>query len=97
MLSSEPFIKTFQTLGDTLHADLTSVESYVCKLFGSSENDLNKARVELFKKGKFSEELLPPTKEALMHHLKRSNYQAMIWKRSLINKMNMDGKSLMTE
>ena len=92
MMSSEIFIQVFQIVGDTLHVDehlVSGIEHYVCKLFGSSKTDLDQARVELFKRGKFSEELLPPTRKALHYHLQRANFQALVWKRALLCHMDL--------
>ena len=38
---------------------------------------------------KIFEELLPPTEDVLLLHIKRSNYQAYIWRHSMGNFLNM--------
>lgn len=54
-------------------------------MYNVEEKGLNEARLQLFQKGKFSEEFLPPNKDAFLQHLKRCNHQASIWKQSLNN------------
>lgn len=70
-------------IGDSECFDASTVEEFVCSLYGSSKKRCNEARVELFQQGKFAEELLPPTFDALQKHTKRANFQAYIWKRCL--------------
>ena len=81
------FVDSISKIGDCWSVSESlakSIEKYVCKLFGATSTTLTEARVELFKRGKFSEELLPPTWSAFLNHLLRANYQAKIWKSSLV-------------
>ena len=86
MTSRDRFVKSFQNIGkfETLTDESEAIMSeYVGLLFGSKLLCVNDARVELFKRGKFSEELLPPNDDFLKKHLQRANYQAFVWKSCL--------------
>lgn len=48
----------------------------------TSENS-NQCRFALFKLGKCSDDVLPPTCDSLLQHLRRANYQAAIWRQCL--------------
>ena len=91
------FVETFGRLGETwtipeeVKADL---ETFTCVIYGrhrfTSVNDL---RHQLLKERCGNDPLLenhnvdlasmPPCKETLQEHIKRSNYQVAIWKRAL--------------
>ena len=59
---------------------LTDVESYVCKLYGiTDETSVNKARLRLFTRATVSLEMMPPSEDALKLHLARANHQAKVW------------------
>ena len=58
-------------------------EMYVYSLHRKSGADVNDVRYALFcQKGSESSQL-PPTKDALIKHRSRANYQAAIWRRAL--------------
>jgi hypothetical protein len=60
------------------------LEKFVCALYGQDGiSHVNEARYRLFKLGNFSDENLPPNKDCLYHHIRRVNYQTLIWKKSL--------------
>lgn len=62
---------------------LQHLETFVCSLYGQDGiRDVNEARYRLFKLGIFSDEDLPPNKDCLHLHIRRVNYQALIWKKS---------------
>ena len=70
------------------------IQKYVCALYGQKDVvEVNVARHNLFKLGKFAEENLPPNDDTLQQHLLRSNYQAFIWKNSLSNVLNLPSPS----
>ncbi len=48
-------------------------------------------RFNLFRLGKHSEELFPPTNDSLGKHILRANYQAAIWRRSLEQAQDLPG------
>lgn len=94
--SPEATLEAFQKLGDSVILEpctMSGIESYICKLFGATETNVDDARVQLFKRGKFSEELLPPTRKSLENHTRRANYQAMVWKRALDCTMDIPSPS----
>ena len=61
------------------------IEKLFCHLYGMpEENEINDARYREFCKNKIPEpHQLPPTKDELLQHVKRANYQSFIWKRAL--------------
>jgi hypothetical protein len=65
----------------TLNSDqINSAESFVCKMYGVANID----SVDFVRKVKFEKcckpELLPPTSNSLMFHIRRVHYQCFIWK-----------------
>ena len=61
------------------------VERMVCHLYGIPEaSDTNSARYKKFCRAKIPKShQLPPAKDELLHHLKRANYQLLVWKQAL--------------
>ena len=70
-----------QVTEDVIHA----CEEFVCKLHGSSQTVkyVNKLRHHLFTKKNTRSQLLPPNLDSLTLHVKRANFQAYIWRKSL--------------
>ena len=62
------------------------LESFVCELYGKKNSNIDRLRYDIFcaKEGKIEAECLPPCKANSTLHTKRANYQAGIWRRSLI-------------
>ena len=60
-------------------------EVFVCRLYGKgSLSCVDDLRYELFcQSSRMSYAELPPTKDALRHHIQRANYQTYIWKTCL--------------
>ena len=46
-------------------------------------DDVNSVRYEMFKGGKYDEELLPPNQDSLDNHIRRANYQCYIWRHAV--------------
>lgn len=68
-------------LSNELKNDLSS---YVCHLYGFEEcSDVNYVRYQLFKRGKYEEELLPPNQDSLDQHALRANFQCYIWRHAM--------------
>lgn len=66
------------------------IQKYVCALYGQKDVcEVNIARYNLFKLGKFAEDNIPPNDDTLHQHLLRANFQAYIWKHSLSNVLNL--------
>ncbi|MCH2406132.1 MAG: hypothetical protein MK200_08070 [Nitrosopumilus sp.] len=83
------YILLFQALGQswTISEDLVKgLEKFVCHLYGSKTNDVNKLRYKMYcsRKAELSCELLPPCFSSLNQHILRANYQTKIWRSSLI-------------
>ena len=63
---------------------LQEAEEFVCKLYDptTSLKCIQKLRSLLFRKVKRKLETLPPTKDALFLHIKRADYQTLVWKKA---------------
>ena len=63
---------------------LADAEAFVCQLYnhGTDEVDIDKERAAAFRKVKKNLDTLPPTKDALHLHIRRANFQSMIWKKA---------------
>ena len=69
------------TVTDELHS---LCEKFLCRLYGKPKlTSINEVRYELFKFQLQSSPSLPPTQDALRHHVQRSNFQAAVWRRAL--------------
>ena len=61
-------------------------EAFICDLYPSSRKiprTADELRYILFCQKKQKNELLPPTSDSLLQHLKRANYQAFVWRKAL--------------
>ena len=61
-------------------------EAFICDLYPSSRKmprTADELRYVLFCQKKQKNELLPPTSDSLLQHLKRANYQAFVWRKAL--------------
>ncbi len=76
---------------DMCDSDLADTETYVCKLYDQHtlSKSINEVRASLFRSYKSNIDKLPPTKDALHQHIKQANYQAHIWKQSLVTVMDI--------
>ena len=83
------FVRAFIQLGSAWDIDealLSLLEEYVCNLFGKKQKDVNKVRYTIFenvyeKKGKIQDlSLLPPCRQSLLLHCRRSNHIAKVWR-----------------
>ncbi len=94
-----------QKLGDELpvsDAVIEACEAAVCKVYQHNCADVNEVRYDMLSKGAESHQI-PPTKDALILHTKRANYQAYVWKRPLLltltrqAQLDMGGESQMVD
>ena len=93
LLKSDDFIKLFAKLGtewETSESELITTERFVCEMYDQKEcSDVNIARYNLFRLTcRADYQLLPPNQDCLLHHVKRANYQAAIYRRSLLPYIN---------
>lgn len=66
------------------------IEQYFMNLYGSQEEDtINNLRKTIFCHKTQNPEKLPPTQNALLHHCKRSIYQASIWASANMTEMTL--------
>ena len=61
---------------------ISSIEAFVCRLYSPKSNikSVNELRCYMFQKGNCDVEKLPPTHDALLHHIHRAHYQCKIWR-----------------
>ena len=75
------------SLGD--NSELTprltdAIEAFVVALYDNkSDADINTLRYHLFCQKQARNDALPPTKDSLIQHSKRANFQAHLWKNAL--------------
>ena len=94
MKNSSEYTAVFQALGSsfTFDADnFQTIETFVSKLYGVNSNNVDEARYIKFcsKNGVPEPQKLPPTRDALLLHCKRSNYVTAVVKRALENDANI--------
>ncbi|KAL8621266.1 hypothetical protein ACOMHN_008091 [Nucella lapillus] len=70
---------------------LMDAESFVCKLYNpnTQHTSTQPLRCDLFHSVKKTLENFPPTQDALNLHIKRSHYQALVWRRALETKPHL--------
>ena len=56
---------------------------FVCSLYGNNDEETDRVRYKLFCSKNAQTCNLSPTKDALIYHVARANYQACIWHNSL--------------
>ncbi|XP_033106462.1 uncharacterized protein LOC117108533 [Anneissia japonica] len=81
------YLDAFTDLGrhfDLKQETISNLETFVCKLYGQVTTNVNDARYKIFCLSSASEQSLPPTKDAMIQHCKRCNYQAAIHRRSCV-------------
>ena len=96
------FVRAFIELGSAWDIDdalLSLLEEYVCNLFGKKQKDINKVRYTIFKnvyekKGKIQDlSFLPPCRQSLLLHCRRSNYIAIVWRSCFDAEIDFDNIS----
>ncbi len=73
---------------------IRSVEAFVCKLYKVPTTSVDQARCTLFAKYNAPEQL-PPTRDALMLHVKCAHYQTLVWKQAHIGKPALPSPELL--
>jgi len=91
MTKNDHFLSAFSSLGTSwkLSSELfTVIEEFTCRLYcsGTKVETVNELRYEIFraKQGNVESSQLPPCRDSLFQHTLRANYQAAIWRQSLI-------------
>jgi hypothetical protein len=91
LISHPQFIETFSLLGSSFPPSdelVSALNTFTCLLYGdSSSTNVDECRYALFKAGKCSDEVLPPTRDSLLKHVERANYQSGVWYRCLTAQM----------
>eukprot|EP00794_Sanderia_malayensis_P001844 gene1844-2077_t len=81
------FVNTFKRVGSAFTASsllVKEIEKFVCLLYGQKQvDDVDLARYNLFRLGKYCSSDMPCTKDSLKKHIGRAMYQAAIWRRCL--------------
>ena len=63
---------------------VNACEEFVCRLYGDQKaSSINDVRYSLFTSRGAQASQLPPTRDSLLLHIQRANYQAGIWRRCL--------------
>ena len=93
-LSDNPeFTETFSMLGNMFPpSDLlvSQLHRFVCLMYGDKiAVNTDECRYNLFKSGKYSDDVLPPNSDCLLKHIERANYQTAVWNQSLSPQMNI--------
>ena len=69
---------------------VSQLERFVCLMYGDViAAHTDECRYNLFKSGKFSDDVLPPNSDCLLKHIERANYQTAVWNQSLSPQMNI--------
>ena len=83
------YVETFSTLGklDSTDECINAIEKFVCHMYGKADDDasINSLRYNMCcqRNGKIAIDMLPPCFNVLIQHVRRANYQARIWHKSL--------------
>ena len=81
------FYESFGDLGSCFEPSpdiLNALEVFVCRLYKQpTSTSVNEARLKIFGLGKYCVNQMPCTKDALVKHIRRSAYQAAIWRNAL--------------
>lgn len=91
-MENPEFCEVFSRLSHLpIHDDLVdNLNKFVCLLYGDNcSQSVDECRYNLFIAGKCSDDALPPNSDSLIHHIKRSNFQASSWNRSLSQLMHL--------
>lgn len=87
MLTDPKYVQAFADLGgDITETTLKTIKSYVSHMYGWKEIDVNEVRYRMYCRsgGKIACEQLPPCTDVLELHIMRANYQARIWRETLV-------------
>ena len=91
--TNEEYQSTFANLGDETNPSeelKKQLQNFVCHLYGyKGYSEINSIRFEIFKSGKYDEELLPPNQDSLDQHIKRANFQCFIWRHATQATLNL--------
>ena len=99
MEKSSEFQTAIGRLGQTIALSKKLAEAYekiVCRFYTSAPKPVttvNDVRHWLFCQKRYTNENLPPTIDSLTMHLKRVNFQSMVWVRCLQPKQNLPSVS----
>lgn len=71
--------------------NFSQLEKFVCQVFAPKTQitSIETLRWNMFSKKQITNDLLPPTKASLRPHLKRANYQTIVWSRSSLRYQNL--------
>ena len=89
---NQVFRESVEILGERIPmANFDQLEQFVCALYNDAKcHSVNDLRYKMFCKGKhLQSHQLPPSRSALINHIKRANFQAYIWKHALEQNVNV--------
>ena len=93
-LEKDPVVQqNIQQLGNIVPLSLetsAACEKFICSSYTTNkEGSADLIRHWMFCQKRQHNENLPPTSDSLQHHIDRSNYQALVWKRALEAKQQL--------
>ena len=96
--------QTYMSLGRAVNVfehDVGVLEAFVCEMYGekatiNQRRTIDDLRYSIYcqKGGKVSYDVLPPCRNVLQQHIRRSNYQAYIWTSSNQRRQSKNEKKL---
>jgi hypothetical protein len=93
LLENDEFCQAMKSLGEKFDPDAETVkqaEKAICHLYNSAQfSNTNKIRSDKWNRRTTDITKLPPCHDSAILHLRRANYQAAIWKRSLEREMEV--------
>ena len=89
LITSDEYIDLFKNFGQQWQVnkdEMATLECFTCELYGQKKTSINDVRYNLYcnKDGNIGSEQLSPCANSLCYHVKRSCYQAKIWRSSFI-------------
>ena len=94
MMKRQDYVDMFASLGTRTNIDESLIDlliKYVCHMYSwEGSNSVNDVRYGMYCKsgGKISCEKIPPCEDVLRLHIRRANYQAYIWRQSLVSQQH---------
>ena len=80
-LTSHPGLQNGLGQGSLTSEIIRQVEMFICKFYEAKSTvaSVNDLHYKIFLQGNKEPEKLPPTHDALLHHIRRAHFQSYIW------------------
>ena len=81
MYTSHPGLQNGLGQGSLTSEIIRQVEMFICKFYEAKSTvaSVNDLHYKIFLQGNKEPEKLPPTHDALLHHIRRAHFQSYIW------------------